>query len=275
MKNIKELIKNNNFNFKKHFGQNFIKDPNILNKIVESANIDKNTLVIEIGVGAGALTTKLSNYASKVIGYEIDISLKPILNDIIEPNSNIEIIYDDFLKRDIKNDISDYQYQKLYIVANLPYYITTPIITKIIDDKLNVDKMIIMVQKEVGDRFSARPNSKEYNSLTIFLNYYFNIKKLFKVSRSVFIPAPNVDSIVLEMTKNDKDYGVIDDVLFFKLVKDAFCYKRKNLRNNLKEYDLKVIEDTLSQYKLDLTVRAEQLTLEQFVHIANSLKLSK
>lgn len=260
----------NDFKFKKKFGQNFITDENILNNIVERSNIEDNSLVIEIGCGAGALTKKLAKKAANVIGYEIDFSLKPILDDLMKNNENLKIIYDDFLKRDLLNDIDQYDYNKLYIIANLPYYITTPIINKIIESKLDLYKMVIMVQKEVGNRLNAKPSTKEYNSLSVFIDYYFDIKKLFDVSRNVFIPKPNVDSIVIELVRRDK-YKVLNEELFFKLVRDSFKYKRKNLRNNLMEYNLEIINNVLNKYNCDLTVRAEQLTIEQFIDIANSL----
>ena len=268
---MKELINKYDFNFKKKFGQNFLKDNNILNNIVLKSEVDKDTLVIEIGVGAAALTTLLSVSSKNVLAYEIDEELKPIINEVLKDKNNVEVKYQDFLKSNPKEDIKKYDYKKLYVVANLPYYITTPIIEKIIDDKLGVDKIVIMVQKEVGDRFNAKVGSKEYNSLTIFLNYYFEITKLMNVSRNSFVPAPNVDSVVIEMKKRKNTYNVKNEELFFKLVRDSFKYKRKNLRNNLKDYDLEKIEKILNNIGKDLTVRAEALTIENFVEISNSL----
>ena len=256
---MKDLIEKYNFNFKKKFGQNFLKDKNILENIALKSDIDKDTLVIEIGVGAAALTNVTSNYAKNVIGYEIDETLKPIINEVLEDKDNVEIIFTDFLKRNVKEDIKKYEYKKLYVVANLPYYITTPIIEKIIEDDLGVDKIVIMVQKEVGDRFNAKVGTKDYNSLTVFLNYYFDIKKLMNVSRNSFVPAPNVDSVIIEMDKKKNNYTVENEKLFFNIIRDSFKFKRKNLRNNLKGYDL------------DLTVRAENLTIEQFIEISNKL----
>ena len=200
---MKELINKYDFNFKKKFGQNFLKDNNILNNIVSKSEVDKDTLVIEIGVGAAALTTLLSVSSKNVLAYEIDKELKPIIDEALIGKDNVEIKYEDFLKANPKEDIKKYDYKKLYVVANLPYYITTPIIEKIINDKIDVDKIVIMVQKEVGDRFNATVGSKEYNSLTIFLNYYFEINKLMNVSRNSFVPSPNVDSVVIEMKKRE------------------------------------------------------------------------
>ena len=169
-----------------------------------------------------------------------------------------------------QNEIKNYDYKKLYVVANLPYYITTPIIMKIIEE-LDVDKIVVMVQKEVGNRFKAKPNTKEYNSLSVYLNYYFNIKKICDVSRNVFIPKPNVDSIVVLFEKKEK-LKVNDEKFFFKLVKDSFKQKRKTLKNNLVDYDLKKIEEVLKKYNFSLSVRAEQLDLSIFIDLANNLR---
>ena len=267
----KELLDEYNFTFKKKFGQNFLKDQNILDKIVNKSEVDKDTLVIEIGVGAAALTKTVAPNAYKVLGYEIDTTLKPILEDKLKEYNNIDIIYDDFLNRNVNEDIKKYNYKKLYIIANLPYYITTPIITKLIDDNVNVDKMVVMVQKEVGDRFNAKPDTKNYNSLTVFLNYYFNINKLMDVSRKCFVPEPNVDSVIIELKRKETKYDEKNEKIFFKLVRDAFTHKRKNLRNNLKGYDLEKIENVLKEYNLDLNVRAEHLTIDQFINISNEL----
>ena len=269
-KKIKEELENKNFNLKKKFGQNFIVDENIIDSIVNKAQITKNTLVLEIGPGAGSLTYKLAKLAKNVICYEIDTTLKEILENNLREYNNVEIIYEDFLKANVLDKLKEYDFKQLYVVANLPYYITTPILIKIIEDNILVDKIVVMVQKEVGDRFKAKPNSKDYNSLSVYLNYYFNVKKILDVSRNVFIPKPNVDSIVVEFTKKERK-KLKDEQLFFKLVRDAFKQKRKNLRNNLKGYNLDKIEEVLKKYNFDLTVRAEQLDIDVFIDIANNL----
>lgn len=271
IKDLKNLMENNNFSFKKKFGQNFIIDDNIINAIISKSEIDNNTLVIEIGVGAGALTTKLADKAKNVLCYEIDDNLKQILDVTLKDKNNVEIIFEDFLKANVIDDIKKYNYKKLYVIANLPYYITTPIIMKIIEDKLDIDKIVVMVQKEVGDRFKAKHNTKEYNSLSIFLNYHYDIKKLMDVSRNVFMPKPNVDSIVIEFSKKETNYEVKNEVLFYKLIKDSFVQKRKTLKNNLKNYDLYKIDNILKKYGFDLNVRAEQLSIEIFIDLANNL----
>lgn len=272
---MKQLLESHGFNFKKNFGQNFIIDENIITGIITRAGVDKDTLVLEIGPGAGSLTYKLSEYAKQVLCYEIDTKLKPILDETLKNKENVEIIFKDFLKCQIKEALEKYNYQKLYVVANLPYYITTPIIVKLIEDEIPVDKIVVMVQKEVGDRFKATPGTKDYGSLTVFLNYYFDIKKVMDISKNVFLPKPNVDSIVVEFKKKEKQLELADQTHFFKLVRDSFKQKRKTLRNNLKQYDLNKIEQVLKQYDLDLSVRAENLTLEQFIKISNVLESKK
>lgn len=270
-KKVINLLDNHSFNFKKKFGQNFIVDENIINKIVNKAAIDKETLVIEIGPGAGALTVALADRAKNVLCYEVDTSLKEILDEQLFTYNNVEVIYNDFLKANVVEDIKKYDYQSLYVVANLPYYITTPIIIKIIEDNINVDKIVVMVQKEVGNRFKAKPGTKDYGSLTVFLNYYFDVTKIMDVSKHVFVPKPNVDSIVVEFRKKEKLLYLKDENLFFKLIRDSFKQKRKTLKNNLEGYNLEKINEVLNKHNLNLQVRAEQLSLDIFVEIVNNL----
>ncbi len=269
-KDMLNILNTYNFKFKKKYGQNFIIDVNIINNIVNKSEIDNSTLVIEIGPGAGSLTYKLVNKAKFVLCYEIDKSVDKILKSNLSSYNNYKVIYDDFLKRNIQDDIKNYKYDKLYVVANLPYYITTPIITKIVENKIDVNKMIIMVQKEVGERFKAT-SGKDYNSLSIYLNYYFNISKIMDVSRNVFMPKPNVDSIVISLEKKVVKLNVKDEKLFFKLVRDSFRQKRKMLKNNLKMYNLEVINKVLHKNGYNLNNRAEQIPTNIFVEIANEL----
>lgn len=259
------------FNFKKKYGQNFLKDKRIIDSIIYKADVDKDTLVIEVGPGAGALTVPLALKAGRVISFEIDESLKDILSSKLSEYNNVEVIYGDFLKSDVNSVLKKYDFSKKIMVSNLPYYITTPIIMKFIDDNIDVSKLVIMVQKEVALRFSASVNSKEYNSLTVFLNYYYDIKKLVNVPRNVFVPVPNVDSVVIELKKKENRLYVKNEEVFFKLVRDSFKFKRKTLKNNLRDYDLDKIEKILIESGLSLQVRAEALSLEMFVKIANGL----
>ncbi|MBR3523268.1 MAG: 16S rRNA (adenine(1518)-N(6)/adenine(1519)-N(6))-dimethyltransferase RsmA [Bacilli bacterium] len=270
-KKMQENIDKNNFRFKKQFGQNFICDENIINNIIDKAAIDKNTLVIEVGPGAGSLTNKLALNAKNVLCYEIDKDVKEILEDNLKDYDNVKIIYEDFLNCHVKEDLKKYEYDKLYLVANLPYYITTPIIMKLVDDHIGVDKIVVMVQKEVGDRFKAKPKTKDYGSLTVFLNYYFEVRKIMDVSKNVFMPKPNVDSIVVEFIKTNKNYIVKNEDIFFKIVKDSFKQKRKTIKNNLREYDLAKIEKVLLNNNFSLSSRAEEIPIEVFVDIANEL----
>ena len=270
-KKMQELLEQNGFNLKKKFGQNFIVDENIITSIINKAEIDSDTLVIEIGPGAGSLTYKMAQYAKNVLCYEIDTTLKNVLGETLKEFNNVEVIYQDFLNADVNEDLKKYEYKKLYVVANLPYYITTPIIIKIVEDSIPVDKMCVMVQKEVGDRFKAVPGTKDYGSLSVYINYYFSVRKLLDISRNVFLPKPNVDSIVVEFSKKKDLVRVNNEELFFKLIRDSFNQKRKTLRNNLKGYELSTIEKVLNKYNLDLSVRAEAMPIEIFIDIANEL----
>ncbi len=263
---------NSKFTFKKKFGQNFIKNKDIVKQIVNSANILDNTLVIEVGPGMGILTDELSKYAKYVISYEIDVSLKPFLCEKFKNRNNINFIYDDFLNRDIIKDLEKYDFEHLFFIANVPYYITTPILMKIINTQIKIEKIVMMVQKEVGERFCASYGNKDYSSISVFINYFYNTKKLFIVKKEEFIPVPKVDSIVVSFTKKDKLLEVENYDLFFKLVKDSFQFKRKNLRNNLKNYDLNKIENILKKCNYTLTNRAEELPVEVFVSISNGYK---
>lgn len=270
-KKMQEKLDNNSFSLKKKFGQNFIVDENIINSIINKSEIDNNTLVIEIGPGAGSLTYKLAKSAKNVLCYEIDTTLKEVLNDNLSDCNNVEIKYIDFLKANVLEDLKQYEYDKLYLIANLPYYITTPIIIKVIEDMLPIDKICVMVQKEVGDRFKATPGSRDYGSLSVYINYYYSVRKLLDVSRHVFLPKPNVDSIVVEFTKKNDVKKVNNEQVFFKLIRDSFNQKRKTLRNNLKGYDLEKVEQVLKRYNYDLSVRAEALSIDIFIDIANEL----
>ncbi len=257
------------FKHKKSLGQNFLKDDNVLNKIVNTISLQPEDLVIEIGPGQGALTKKLVQKNVNLVCYEVDERTKPYLGKLC--NSKTKIIFNDFMKADIKEDIGNIKYNNLYIIANLPYYITTPIIKKIILDKLPVKSMILMMQKEVAERFSSNINSKEYGSITLYLNYYFKINKLFDVSRNSFDPIPNVDSSVVEFDVKTNKVLVENEELFFNIINDAFRQKRKNLKNNLKNYDLEKIATVLKSYGLNLQNRAENLSINVFADIANSL----
>lgn len=253
---------------KKSLGQNFLIDHNIINKIKESLNIQRDSLIIEVGPGAGSLTKELLKLNSKVLCFEIDKRLKVILDEI--KSDNLEIIYEDFLKVNLKEAISKYTYSNLYVVANIPYYITSSIINKVIDE-IDVDEMILMVQKEVGDRILAKPNSREYGSLSVFLQFNFKIERVIQVSKNCFKPKPKVDSVVLRFISNKGKYKVNSIEKFYEIVRNSFKHKRKNLKNNLFQYDLNKISQVLKKYNKDLTCRAENLTIEEFIDISNEI----
>ena len=257
--------------FKKKFGQNFLKDINVVKKIVRSAEIDGKSLVIEVGPGGGIMTRELSLVADNVLAYEIDEELKEEHAKRLGDRDNITILFQDFLESDIVKDVEKYDYDKLYFVSNVPYYITTPIILKLIESGLSFEKIVMMVQKEVGDRFSTKSGNKEYGSITVLLNYFYNIKKEFFVSRKQFVPEPNVDSVIISFSEKSDKLPLNDFKFFEKLVRDSFQYKRKTLRNNLKGYDLDKVSKVLEKYGKDLNVRAEALDVEVFVKIANEL----
>ncbi len=261
-----------NFNFKKKYGQNFLVDTNIVKKIVSDIDVSPKSLVIEIGCGDGRLTKFLCEKFDYVLGYEIDLEVKDKLLDNLKGFANYSIIFDDFLKRDVLADIKDISYDNVYVVANLPYYITTPIIERLVTLNLDISLMRFMVQKEVGDRFCALVGSKNYGSLTVYLNYNFKVKREFVVSRNSFYPRPNVDSMVVSFYP--KERLVVKDIdLFYKLVRDSFCFKRKTLRNNLGSYDLDKVLRVLKRYGFDLSVRAEQLDEKIFCEISNELSI--
>ena len=259
----------NKFVHKKSLGQNFLHDNNVLTKIKQSVSVSSDDLIIEIGPGQGALTKKLKEFEANLVCFEIDDRTKEYLLPLEDEKTRI--VYGDFLKVDVYEEIKDIKYNKIYVIANLPYYITTPIIEKIINLDLAVEEMVLMVQKEVAERFASKPGNKSYGSITIYLNYYFDVQKLFVVGRSSFTPAPNVDSMIIKFQKRNDKFGLIDEEHFFSLVKNSFKQKRKTIKNNLYSYDLNVIESVLESNGLSLQSRAEQISIDVFAKISNEL----
>lgn len=271
---MKAVIHMNEFKFKKKFGQNFLTNKAIIKKIACVPDVKPNSLIIEVGPGSGNLTVMLAELYkdSKILAYEIDNSLEDILSLRFKDFNNIKVLFSDFLKVNLSDDINSFNYNNLYFVSNVPYYITTPILFKLLSSNLSFEKIVMMVQKEVGDRFCSSVSNKEYGALTVILNYFFNVKKEFIVDRNQFYPRPNVDSIVVSFTKKENKVKVNDIDFFIEFVHDSFQFKRKTLRNNLKKYDLKAIESVLTKYGYDLSVRAEALDYNIFVDIVNTLK---
>ena len=257
--------------FKKKFGQNFLKDINIVKHIVDVSGVDENSLVIEVGPGGAIMTRELAMKAKQVLAYEIDTELEDELFKRLDGLNNVDILFQDFLDATLESDINKYDYNDLYFVSNVPYYITTPIIMKLINSKLRFKKIVMMVQKEVGDRYTTNPGNREYGSITVLLNYFYKVKKEFNVSRKQFIPEPNVDSVIVSFTEREDKLPLDNFDLFEKILRDSFQFKRKNIRNNLKKYDLKVVESVLSKYGFDLNSRAEMLGVDVFIDLANSL----
>ena len=277
----KAVLERHGFTFKKSFGQNFLTDTNILQKIVDTAEIDDQVNVIEIGPGIGALTEFLAERAAEVMAFEIDHRLVPILADTLRDFDNVTVVNEDILKVDLAKHIQNFKNPDLPIkvVANLPYYITTPILMHLIESGIPFSEFVVMMQKEVADRISAQPNTKVYGSLSIAVQYYMTAKVAFIVPRTVFVPAPNVDSAILKMVRRPEPaVAVEDESFFFKISKASFTHRRKTLWNNLTGYFGKTEEvkdkltKALDQAGLSPSVRGEALSLEEFASLADALK---
>ena len=277
----KAVLERHGFTFKKSFGQNFLTDTNILQKIVDTAEIDDQVNVIEIGPGIGALTEFLAERAAQVMAFEIDHRLVPILADTLRDFDNVTVVNEDILKVDLAQHIQNFKNPELPIkvVANLPYYITTPILMHLIESGIPFSEFVVMMQKEVADRISAQPNTKAYGSLSIAVQYYMTAKVAFIVPRTVFVPAPNVDSAILKMVRRPEPaVAVEDESFFFKVSKASFTHRRKTLWNNLTGYFGKTEEvkdkltKALEQAGLAPSVRGEALSLAEFASLADALK---
>lgn len=275
------VLERHGFTFKKSFGQNFLTDTNILQKIVDTAEIDKNVNVIEIGPGIGALTEFLAENAAEVMAFEIDDRLIPILADTLRDFDNVKVINEDILKSDLQSRIKEFANPDLPIkvVANLPYYITTPILMHLIESKIPFAEFVVMMQKEVADRISAEPNTKAYGSLSIAVQYYMTAKVAFIVPRTVFVPAPNVDSAILKMTRREQPLvQVKDEDFFFRIAKISFVHRRKTLWNNLTSHFGKVeetkakLEKALEIAEIKPSIRGEALSIADFAKLADALK---
>jgi len=273
---LKEVIYKHGFSFTKSLGQNFLIDGNVVRGIVDKSNIDKTSRVLEIGPGVGTLTEELAIKAGRLVAIEIDKSLKPILEETLKEYDNSEIYFGDILKVDLKNVIEE----KLgggpvKVVANLPYYITTPILGRLLEEDLNFESITVMVQKEVAERIIARPGSKNYSALSVFIDYYTRPEIILEVPKTVFMPQPNVDSAVVKLDiKEERPLG--DREKFFKIVKQSFSMRRKTLLNCLAKGEFtmpkEVMKERLEEIGINPGIRAEKLGVKEFLKIAETIE---
>lgn len=273
----KYILNKYNAHANKGYGQNFLIDQNVVDGIIENAGVCKDDLIIEIGPGLGNLTSPLLENAGKVICIELDPKMISILKDRFSLYENFELINEDVLKVDLNKLIEqNCKFKSAKVVANLPYYITTPIIMKLLEDKLNLESITVMVQKEVAERLADKPGGKEVGAITYSINYYTNPEIIIDVPRDSFIPAPNVDSAVIKLdVLKEPKVNVLDEELFFKVIKFSFLQKRKTLINSLSNSRLlpkDFLEEMLNELGIDLRVRAEQLSLENFKDISDYIK---
>ena len=274
----KEVISKYSFAFQKKFGQNFLIDSNILENIVEAAGITKDDFVLEIGPGIGTMTQYLCEAARQVLAVEIDKMLIPILGDTLSEYDNVEVINQDVLKVDIKSLVEKKNAGRpIKVVANLPYYITTPIIMGLFESKVPIESITIMVQKEVADRMQTGPGSKDYGALSLAVQYYAEAKVMLNVSATCFMPRPNVDSAVIKLTRHQKPpVEVRDESLMFKIIRASFNQRRKTLVNGLKnsselDFSKEGIAEAIKSMGKDENIRGEKLTLEEFAKLSNIL----
>ncbi|MBK5253134.1 MAG: 16S rRNA (adenine(1518)-N(6)/adenine(1519)-N(6))-dimethyltransferase RsmA [Peptostreptococcaceae bacterium] len=277
---INRIKKAYGFNLSKGLGQNFLIDKNIVDEIIYGSKIDNETLVIEIGPGIGVLTKEAAEIANKVVAIELDRKLIPILKDNLIDYNNIEIINSDVLKTDISKIIAEEKakndkIKNVRVIGNLPYYITTPIVMKLLEDRIEVDSITVMMQKEVAERMSAKPGTKKCGAITYAVNYYSEAIKICDVSKNVFYPAPKVDSTVIRMDIKGADRIKLEDErLFFNCIKAGFGQRRKTLLNslsNLENFSKEDIKNALNKLKIDEKRRAETLSVEEFASVSECL----
>ncbi|MGG1594862.1 16S rRNA (adenine(1518)-N(6)/adenine(1519)-N(6))-dimethyltransferase RsmA [Terribacillus saccharophilus] len=273
----KELLKKYNFSFKKSLGQNFLIDTNILRNIIHHAGVKEDVGAIEIGPGMGALTEQLAIAANKVLAFEIDQRLLPILEDTLSPYDNVKVVNEDILKADVQHELQHYFGEReVKIVANLPYYITTPILMNLLTRNLPISSITVMIQKEVADRMAASPNTKAYGSLSLAVQYYTQAAVVMTVPKTAFMPQPNVDSAVLHLdVRKEPPVRVEDEKFFFDLIQASFGQRRKTLRNNLNRhfasrFSKEELEDIMNEAGIDGTRRGESLSMEEFAALANT-----
>lgn len=275
------LLDQYQFDFKKSLGQNFLIDVNIIQRIIDASQIDDKTGVIEIGPGMGSLTEQLAKNAKKVLAFEIDQRLIPVLKDTLSDYDNVTVINEDILKANVKEAVQAHlaDCDRIMVVANLPYYITTPILLNLMAQSLPIDGYVVMMQKEVGERLNAEVGTKAYGSLSIVAQYYTETSKVLTVPKTVFMPPPNVDSIVVKLMKRSEPIvAVNDEDRFFKLTKAAFSQRRKTIANNYQslfeegKQKKDVIKTWLEESGIDPRRRGETLSIKEFAHLYNNLK---
>jgi 16S rRNA (adenine1518-N6/adenine1519-N6)-dimethyltransferase len=276
----KAILEKYGFSFKKSLGQNFLIDTNILNRIVDHAGLTEESGAIEIGPGIGALTEQLAKNCQKVVAFEIDQRLIPILKDTLSPYPHVEVIHEDILKANVMSVIeSEFKgIDDVMVVANLPYYVTTPIIMKLLEDQLPIRGIVCMLQKEVADRISAKPGTKEYGSLSIAVQYYTNAEIVMIVPKTVFVPQPNVDSAVIRLTRRQTPIvEVKDEGFFFQITRASFAQRRKTLLNNLQsglkngKEKKELILSILEEVQIEPSRRGETLSIEEFARLSDAL----
>lgn len=276
----KEILQKHGFSLKKSLGQNFIVEPNILAKIVAAAGLDKETNVIEVGPGIGALTEYLARSSKQVVAFEIDDRLIPVLEDTMSPYDNVRVVHQDVLKAHLKNVLEETMdlNEPLMVVANLPYYITTPIIMHFLESNLPLDGLVIMMQKEVAERITADPGSKAYGSLSIAIQYYMNAEVAFIVPKTVFVPQPNVDSAILKLTRREQPAVEVDNEdFFFELIRAAFVQRRKTIWNNMlirygKTDEVKAeLTAGFEKAGIDPKRRGESISIQEFANLSKCL----
>lgn len=271
---LKQLLSKHGFYFKKAFGQNFLTDEDLLDDIVDKAQVNKDDKVIEIGCGAGTLTRAIAKKAGSVTGYEIDLNLKEILADSLEDFDNVNIVFKDVMKVSMP-EIEKGLEKGYTVVANLPYYITTPILMRFLEEAKYVKKLVLTVQKEVAERFSAKPNTPDYGSVTAAINLVGYAKTVKIIGREMFTPAPNVDSAVVVIDIDRDKFKNADKVAYREVLKCAFGNRRKTLCNNLMQtfkISRDVAEGILIDLNIDKLARGETLSAEQFIALSESLK---
>lgn len=272
MRKIKDILIDNGFRFNHNLGQNFITDKNLLDKIVELSGVDENDVVVEIGTGAGTLTRAIAEKAKKVYSFEVDRALKPVLDETLSGLDNVEVIFKDVLKMKDK-ELLEIVGEKFKVVANIPYYITTALVMRFLEEDVHPSAITVMVQKEVADRFVAKPATEDYGAITMAISLYGDANIVGQVDKSMFYPVPKVDSSIVRIDVYDK-YAGVNKKNVNKAIKCAFMMRRKTLLNNLtavypvqKDEAAKILESL----NIDLKARGETLTLDQIIEISDLL----